>query len=119
MRKPLDVISSGRGKASVRRAPLDVRAPMPEFLRQASNAFIGKASIVETADVDPWDKIAALRPARKQVPDNARTIREYAKTHGIGKDAACRELNELVASGVLDTDLKIRNGHLERLYWPT
>jgi hypothetical protein len=108
MRKPLDVISSGRGKASVRHAPLD-----------AIGGAAGKLMIVEDADVDPWDKIAALRPARKQVPDNARTIREYAKTHGIGKDAACRELNELVASGVLDTDLKIRNGHLERLYWPT
>ena len=108
MSKPLDAVSSGRGKASVQHAPLDL-----------VGGTTGKACVRETCiPVDPWDRIAALRPARKQIPDNARTIREYAKIHGIGRDAACRELNELVASGVLDTDLKIRNGHLERLYWP-
>ena len=110
MGKPLDVVSSGRGKASVRHAPLDVIGGMA-----------GKASVIELKrpTVDPWDKIATLRPARKQIPVHARTIQEYAKVHGIGKDTARRELNDLVAAKVLDTEIKIRGGHLERLYWPT
>jgi hypothetical protein len=100
--KPLDAVSNGRGKVSLRRTPLD-----------ATGTTGGKASVL--------DKVAMLRPARPVVPQGAFSVKDYMQRFELSHGAALYELKGLVERGVIATAMGSRGGHVgsaERMYWP-
>jgi hypothetical protein len=102
MSKPLDAVSNGRGKVSVRNAPLDAVATTG-----------AKATV--------WDKVGAMRPARPKIPGVAFSLRDYMERFDLSYGSAKKELSDLVSQGMLDTAIgsgKGKTGHPERMYWP-
>ena len=103
--KPLDAVSNGRTKASVRLAPLD-----------AVGVAGGKASVL--------DKVAMLRPARPVIPQDAFSVKDYMARFGLSNTSADRELNDMVERGILATAIGLAYdrapgaGHQARMYWP-
>ena len=117
-REPLDAVSNGRGKVSIH-GPRRTYAPLDAIGGKSGKASVSTSWAGKSLSVDPWDKVSSTRLARAaRVPSHARTAREWAAIHKIGENGARRELKELKESGVLDSEMVIRDGHLERVYWP-